>query len=73
MRLSGDPCLTMASYAMGVWLVNQAHGLTGLIAQPSDMASPECEAAIARALTVTMIRHLLLMWCPPCWIWATNP
>ena len=41
----GDPAVAMASYVMCMWLVNQAHGLAGLIAPQNDHASLEQEVA----------------------------
>ena len=44
----GDPAVAMASYVMCMWLVNQAHGLAGLIAPQNDHASLEQEVARTR-------------------------
>ena len=44
----GDPSVSMASYVMCMWLINQAHGLADLIAPQNDMASLEKEVARAR-------------------------
>lgn len=44
----GDPSVSMASYVMCMWLINQAHGLSDLIAPQNDLASLEQEVARAR-------------------------
>ena len=44
----GDPSVSMASYVMCMWLINQAHGLADLIAPQNDLASLEQEVARAR-------------------------
>ena len=41
----GDPSVAVASYVMGMWLINQAHGLAELIAPQNDLASLEREVA----------------------------
>lgn len=41
----GDPSVSMASYVMCMWLINQAHGLADLIAPQNDLASLEQEVA----------------------------
>ncbi|WP_440110022.1 helix-turn-helix transcriptional regulator [Acidovorax sp. BL-A-41-H1] len=45
----GDPSVSMASYVMCMWLINQAQGLADLIAPQNDMASLEREVARTRA------------------------
>ena len=44
----GDPSVSMASYVMCMWLINQAQGLADLIAPQNDLASLEQEVARAR-------------------------
>lgn len=44
----GDPSVSMASYVMCMWLINQAQGLADLIAPQNDMASLEREVARTR-------------------------
>src|SRR3989344_5467059 len=44
----GDPSVSMASYVMCMWLINQAHGLADLIAPQNDLTSLELEVAKAR-------------------------
>lgn len=44
----GDPSVSMASYVMCMWLINQAQGLADLIAPQNDMASLEKEVARVR-------------------------
>ena len=44
----GDPSVSMASYVMCMWLINQAHGLADLIAPQNDLASLEQEVARTR-------------------------
>lgn len=44
----GDPSVSMASYVMCMWLINQADGLAALIAPQNDMASLEREVARTR-------------------------
>ncbi|WP_233244387.1 helix-turn-helix transcriptional regulator [Acidovorax sp. HMWF029] len=44
----GDPSVSMASYVMCMWLINQAQGLAELIAPQNDLASLEQEVARAR-------------------------
>lgn len=44
----GDPSVSMASYVMCMWLINQAKGLADLIAPQNDLASLEQEVARAR-------------------------
>ncbi len=44
----GDPSVSMASYVMCMWLINQAQGLADLIAPQNDLASLELEVARAR-------------------------
>ena len=44
----GDPSVSMASYVMCMWLINQAHGLADLIAPQNDLTSLEQEVAKAR-------------------------
>lgn len=41
----GDPSVTMASYVMCMWLINQAEGLADLVAPLSDHAALEREVA----------------------------
>lgn len=41
----GDPSVSMASYVMCMWLINQARGLADLIAPPNDHAALEREVA----------------------------
>jgi len=41
----GDPAVSMASYAMCMWLINQAQGLAELIAPLNDHAALEKELA----------------------------
>ncbi|WP_426304995.1 helix-turn-helix transcriptional regulator [Acidovorax facilis] len=41
----GDPSVSMASYVMCMWLINQAQGLADLIAPQNDLASLELEVA----------------------------
>ena len=45
----GDPAVSMASYAMCMWLINQAQGLAELIAPLNDHAALDQEVARARA------------------------
>lgn len=45
----GDPSVSMASYVMCMWLINQAQGLADLIAPQNDLASLEREVARTRA------------------------
>lgn len=45
----GDPSVAMASYVMGMWLINQAAGLADLIAPQNDHASLEREVAKIRS------------------------
>lgn len=44
----GDPSVSMASYVMCMWLINQAQGLAELIAPQNDLASLEKEVARVR-------------------------
>ena len=44
----GDPSVSMASYVMCMWLINQAQGLADLIAPQNDLTSLELEVAKAR-------------------------
>ncbi|CAN7588744.1 helix-turn-helix domain-containing protein [Acidovorax sp. LjRoot74] len=44
----GDPSVSMASYVMCMWLINQAQGLADLIAPQNDLASLEKEVARVR-------------------------
>lgn len=44
----GDPSVSMASYVMCLWLINQAQGLADLIAPQKDVASLEREVARTR-------------------------
>ncbi len=44
----GDPSVSMASYVMCMWLINQAHGLADLIAPQNDLTSLEQEVARTR-------------------------
>ncbi|WP_255593941.1 helix-turn-helix transcriptional regulator [Acidovorax sp. sic0104] len=44
----GDPSVSMASYVMCMWLINQAQGLADLIAPQNDLTSLELEVARAR-------------------------
>ncbi|WP_232727736.1 helix-turn-helix transcriptional regulator [Acidovorax sp. 69] len=44
----GDPSVSMASYVMCMWLINQAQGLADLIAPQNDLTSLEQEVARAR-------------------------
>lgn len=44
----GDPSVSMASYVMCMWLINQAHGLADLVAPQNDLASLEQEVARTR-------------------------
>ncbi len=41
----GDPAVSMASYVMCMWLINQAQGLADLIAPLNDHAALEREVA----------------------------
>lgn len=41
----GDPSVSMASYVMCMWLINQARGLADLVAPPNDHAALEREVA----------------------------
>lgn len=45
----GDPSVAMASYVMCMWLINQASGLTDLIAPQHDHAALEKEVAKVKA------------------------
>ncbi|MDA8457090.1 helix-turn-helix domain-containing protein [Acidovorax sp. GBBC 3334] len=45
----GDPSVAMASYAMCLWLINQAEGLADLIAPVHDHAALEREVTEVRA------------------------
>lgn len=45
----GDPAVSMASYAMCLWLINQAQGLAELISPLNDHAALEKEVAKVRA------------------------
>ncbi|WP_200843583.1 helix-turn-helix transcriptional regulator [Pantoea sp. 18069] len=45
----GDPAVSMASYVMCMWLINQAQGLADLIAPLADHAALEKEVAKVRA------------------------
>ncbi len=45
----GDPAVSMASYVMCMWLINQAQGLADLIAPLNDHAALEKEVAKLRA------------------------
>jgi DNA-binding XRE family transcriptional regulator len=49
----GDPSVSMASYVMCMWLINQAQGLADLIAPQNDLASLEREVARARPVART--------------------
>ena len=44
----GDPSVSMASYVMCMWLINQAQGLADLVAPQNDLTSLEQEVARAR-------------------------
>lgn len=44
----GDPSVSMASYVMCLWLINQARGLADLIAPANDHAALEREVARVR-------------------------
>ncbi|WP_353367793.1 helix-turn-helix domain-containing protein [Acidovorax sp. FG27] len=43
----GDPSVAMASYAMCMWLINQAEGLADIVAPHKDLHSLEQEVARA--------------------------
>lgn len=44
----GDPSVSMASYVMCMWLINQAQGLADLIEPQNDLTSLELEVARTR-------------------------
>lgn len=44
----GDPAVSMASYAMCLWLINPQMGLADLIAPARDLAALEREVALVR-------------------------
>jgi len=54
----GDPSVSMASYVMCMWLINQAQGLADLIAPQNDLASLELEVARARPRSAARVSTL---------------